>query len=301
MTNPNNLGMTPDEERTDLLEELAMVQADARAELKRHRAQVADLERQLAETRTTIAAQEQDSAAETAGTFALRRECGARNEETFPGFVRRLAKDLAAAIARAETAEACCTGLEKERDVAYQKGFNEGHDKYLERHGSCPHKQARMKAEAACSNAVEREQAAQSRLAASEARCAELEAQAAACRRCSGRTASDCSGRCGSKAPSTEARCAELSAALRGLEYRDDPGRYCDHAAEPCPRCEAARTTLAAAGGTTDMEPTVCVDCGHAEIHHNSPIANGCCEGEFERCGCAKFAAPAPGKEDDRG
>ncbi len=37
---------------------------------------------------------------------------------------------------------------------------------------------------------------------------------------------------------------AELRAALAGLEYYDAPGRFCDHAAEPCPRCEAAREAL---------------------------------------------------------
>ena len=42
-----------------------------------------------------------------------------------------------------------------------------------------------------------------------------------------------------------------LVAALRGLEYRKEPGTFCDHAAEPCPRCEAARAALA----LIDKEP----------------------------------------------
>ena len=48
---------------------------------------------------------------------------------------------------------------------------------------------------------------------------------------------------------------ADLLAALTGLRYRPDmtepqpqPDRYCDHAAEPCPRCEAARAAIAEAG-----------------------------------------------------
>jgi hypothetical protein len=47
------------------------------------------------------------------------------------------------------------------------------------------------------------------------------------------------------------ARAERLEAALRGLKYRDEPGepdRYCDHAAEPCPRCEAARAALPTRG-----------------------------------------------------
>ncbi len=49
----------------------------------------------------------------------------------------------------------------------------------------------------------------------------------------------------------TEQRDA-LLAALRGLAY--DPGsgsplRYCQHASEPCPRCEAARAAVAKAEG----------------------------------------------------
>lgn len=42
-------------------------------------------------------------------------------------------------------------------------------------------------------------------------------------------------------------------AALEGLKYPDEPGqplaRFCDHAAEPCSRCEAARAALAAVRG----------------------------------------------------
>ncbi len=37
---------------------------------------------------------------------------------------------------------------------------------------------------------------------------------------------------------------ASLVAALESLEYRKEPGRFCDHAAEPCPRCEQARAAL---------------------------------------------------------
>jgi hypothetical protein len=37
-----------------------------------------------------------------------------------------------------------------------------------------------------------------------------------------------------------------------------------------------------------------CVHCGHAEARHNSPIANGACEGEWERCGCHRYAASPP-------
>jgi hypothetical protein len=38
-----------------------------------------------------------------------------------------------------------------------------------------------------------------------------------------------------------------LRAALEGLRYPPEPGqpdRFCDHAAEPCDRCEAARVAL---------------------------------------------------------
>ena len=42
---------------------------------------------------------------------------------------------------------------------------------------------------------------------------------------------------------------ADLVAAMKGLEYPDEPGRYCDHAAEPCRRCEAVRAALAKARG----------------------------------------------------
>lgn len=41
----------------------------------------------------------------------------------------------------------------------------------------------------------------------------------------------------------------DLLTALAGLEYPGEPGRYCDHAAEPCPRCEAARAAIAKARG----------------------------------------------------
>lgn len=36
----------------------------------------------------------------------------------------------------------------------------------------------------------------------------------------------------------------QLRKALSALEYPDDPGRFCDHAAEPCERCVAARAAL---------------------------------------------------------
>jgi hypothetical protein len=40
-------------------------------------------------------------------------------------------------------------------------------------------------------------------------------------------------------------RTRELKAALRGLESRYEPGVFCDHAAAPCHRCDAARAALA--------------------------------------------------------
>jgi hypothetical protein len=40
-----------------------------------------------------------------------------------------------------------------------------------------------------------------------------------------------------------------LYLALKGLEDPYEPGRFCDHAAEPCARCEAARKALARAEG----------------------------------------------------
>jgi hypothetical protein len=46
------------------------------------------------------------------------------------------------------------------------------------------------------------------------------------------------------------ARLRALEAALRGLRYPNEPARFCDHAAEPCSRCEAARAALAAGPGT---------------------------------------------------
>ena len=36
-----------------------------------------------------------------------------------------------------------------------------------------------------------------------------------------------------------------LVSALKGLEYKKEPGVFCDHPVEPCPRCEAARKVLA--------------------------------------------------------
>lgn len=40
-----------------------------------------------------------------------------------------------------------------------------------------------------------------------------------------------------------------LLAALRGLEDPDEPGRFCEHAAAPCHRCDAARVAIAKAEG----------------------------------------------------
>jgi hypothetical protein len=44
----------------------------------------------------------------------------------------------------------------------------------------------------------------------------------------------------------------DLLAALKSLEYPDEPGRFCDHAGEPCPRCEAAKAAIAKAQGTQE-------------------------------------------------
>ena len=41
---------------------------------------------------------------------------------------------------------------------------------------------------------------------------------------------------------------ADLVAALKGLESRYDPGVFCDHAAAPCDRCDAAVAALKKAG-----------------------------------------------------
>jgi hypothetical protein len=38
-----------------------------------------------------------------------------------------------------------------------------------------------------------------------------------------------------------------LLAALKGLEYPKEPGVFCDHPVEPCPRCKAAREAIALA------------------------------------------------------
>lgn len=35
-----------------------------------------------------------------------------------------------------------------------------------------------------------------------------------------------------------------LRAALLGLQYKGEPDRFCDHAAAPCPRCDAATAAL---------------------------------------------------------
>lgn len=43
----------------------------------------------------------------------------------------------------------------------------------------------------------------------------------------------------------------ELLEALKGLESRHEPGVFCDHAAAPCDRCDAARVAIAKAEGGT--------------------------------------------------
>ena len=43
----------------------------------------------------------------------------------------------------------------------------------------------------------------------------------------------------------------DLLAALKGLESRHEPGVFCDHAAAPCERCDAARDAIAKAEGET--------------------------------------------------
>jgi hypothetical protein len=40
----------------------------------------------------------------------------------------------------------------------------------------------------------------------------------------------------------------DLAAALLGLEYGNEPGAFCDHAAAPCSRCDAAFAALQKAG-----------------------------------------------------
>lgn len=39
-----------------------------------------------------------------------------------------------------------------------------------------------------------------------------------------------------------------LAEALEGLELRHEPGVFCDHAAAPCHRCDAAAAALKKAG-----------------------------------------------------
>ena len=46
--------------------------------------------------------------------------------------------------------------LEKDIHKAHAVGVEEGEANYIVKHGSCPHKHSRMKAEAACANAVDR-------------------------------------------------------------------------------------------------------------------------------------------------
>jgi len=57
----------------------------------------------------------------------------------------------------------------------------------------------------------------------------------------------------------------------------------------------SANSALSDAPGplSGDGEAPVCVNCGHSELHHNSPIANHRCEGELDRCGCFRFQAPS--------
>jgi hypothetical protein len=40
----------------------------------------------------------------------------------------------------------------------------------------------------------------------------------------------------------------DLAKALLGLEYRKEPGVFCDHPAAPCSRCDAALAALTKAG-----------------------------------------------------
>lgn len=42
-----------------------------------------------------------------------------------------------------------------------------------------------------------------------------------------------------------QAGAAAMREALVGLEYRHEPGTFCDHAAAPCHRCDAAREAIA--------------------------------------------------------
>ena len=49
------------------------------------------------------------------------------------------------------------------------------------------------------------------------------------------------------RALQAEARAERAEEALRGLEYRGEAGCFCDHAAEPCPRCARVRAVLALA------------------------------------------------------
>lgn len=42
---------------------------------------------------------------------------------------------------------------------------------------------------------------------------------------------------------------AALTVALAGLRYKDEPGRFCDHAAAPCTRCDRAAAALTEHGG----------------------------------------------------
>ena len=50
---------------------------------------------------------------------------------------------------------------------------------------------------------------------------------------------------------------------------------------------------IASANNMSDPTTTVCIDCGHGENRHNSPIANSYCDGEWERCGCRRYAEAA--------
>lgn len=45
-----------------------------------------------------------------------------------------------------------------------------------------------------------------------------------------------------------QADVARLRTALIGLRYHREPERFCDHAADPCQRCEAASFALSFSG-----------------------------------------------------
>jgi hypothetical protein len=75
-----------------------------------------------------------------------------------------------------------------------------------------------------------------------------------------------------------------LAAILSALNVEEDDADTCSAAAH-----EAPPDTPAGPAATETSEGAPCSNCGHGENHHNSPIANGRCEGEWERCGCREF------------